>query len=292
MHKLFGDNKNIGKNVGLLLCICLLAFALMACSSGGSSDEKTTVADTTETVTGEAADTQESDSEPAETETEPAEIIETDVNAVSVEVTTENFGTQEEQYAHIAFTFDGTPGTVLKKDFSVTLVGNELEAGRLSVDTEGDQVILTMHVEAVKAGVVEVDYSGKGVHPFLLHAIVSPGMNLEMVSQDEEKAEVTMKVAELYHIRGIARVVLLEDGEPVMTQGEESNVFTGVHGHNFLQMDENTIAEKIAFGLGESFPEGYEATYEGNQVTVKKLDADGPVKLELKVQQKAELELK
>ena len=50
------------------------------------------------------------------------------------------------------------------------------------------------------------------------------------------------------------------------------------------------LAEKIAYCLGESFPEGYEASVSGDTVTVKKTDASAPVELELAVQEWVKLE--
>lgn len=222
---------------------------------------------------------------------EPADEEESDARAEEVFVTTDNEG-EENQHVNFTVNFDSELGTIKAEDFSVTVAGNEAENERISVKAEGRSLVLTIRTDAIKAGMIEVDYSGKGAHGFFLHSIVSPGMHLELISQDEGKAEATVRVSELYHIRGIGRVMLLENDEIVETQGENPSVFTGVHGHNFLELDENTIAEKIVFGLGESFPEGYEFSNDGATVTVKKLNAQGPVKLLLKVQEKLEIELK
>ena len=90
--------------------------------------------------------------------------------------------------------------------------------------------------------------------------------------------------------RGIVRVLLLEDGAPVETQSDPPSPFTAVHCHDFLNMDGPAVAEKIAYCLGESFPEGYEASVSGDTVTVKKTDASAPVELELAVQEWVKLE--
>ena len=86
-------------------------------------------------------------------------------------------------------------------------------------------------------------------------------------------------------------MMLMENGEVIPTDDEDKNVFTGIHGHNFMELDGPAIAEKIVFGLNETHPTGYSFSCKDDTVTVKKENADGPVELLLKVQSKAEVEL-
>ena len=153
-----------------------------------------------------------------------------------------------------------------------------------------ERVLITLTVFAVKAGHVDLAYTGSAVSPFSVEAVVSPGVELETVEQDADAASVTVRVSELPRVRGIVRVLLLEYGAPVETQSDPPSPFTAVHCHDFLNMDGPAVAEKIAYCLGESFPEGYEASVSGDTVTVKKTDASAPVELELAVQEWVKLE--
>lgn len=281
------------KNTVKGTALCLTAIMLISLAACGKTPEDNTppAPATQETVTEIKSETPEAPAETNETPEAPAEIKTSDAKATEVSVTTDNNG-EDDQHVNFKISFDSDAGTLLPGDFAVTIAGNELEAERISVSAEGNSAVLTLRTDAIKAGVIEVDYSGSGAHGFYIHSIVSPGMKLELVSEDKDNATTTVRVADIYHVRGIGRVMLLENGEVIKTQGEESSVFTGVHGHSFLTMDENTIAEKIVFGLGESFPEGYEFSSDGNTVTVRKLNAEGPVSLLLKVQESLEIELK
>lgn len=217
----------------------------------------------------------------------------TDIKVNGIEITTENHG-EEDQQVHIDLSFCCKADSIElldAADITGTLVGEEIDPENISVELKDDVIRINLKVMAVKAGVLELTYNGEAAAPFAIHAIVSPGMDLEVVEQDPENASVTMRVSELYHIRGIGRVMLMENGEIIPTDDEEKNVFTGIHGHNFLELDGPGIAEKIVFGLGETHPTGYSFSFEGDTVTVKKENADGPVELLLKVQSKAEVEL-
>lgn len=215
------------------------------------------------------------------------------IKVSGIEVTTENHG-EEDQQVHMDLTFCCKADSIEAldpADFAGTLAGEDIDVNNISVEMKEDVVRVNLKVMAVKAGVLEMTYQGDKVAPFAIHAIVSPGMNLEVVEQDPENASVTMRVSELFHIRGIGRVMLMENGEVIPTDDEDKNVFTGIHGHNFMELDGSAIAEKIVFGLNETHPTGYSFSCKDDTVTVKKENADGPVELLLKVQSKAEVEL-
>lgn len=225
---------------------------------------------------------------PAESEAEPAAAAALPV-AQSVEVTTDNQG-EEAQHVNFIFSFDAAPAGLDAADFEVVLADEPVTAENVALTVAGDTATLTLTVFAVKAGHVDLAYTGSAVSPFSVEAVVSPGVELETVEQDADAASVTVRVSELPRVRGIVRVLLLEDGAPVETQSDPPSPFTAVHCHDFLNMDGPAVAEKIAYCLGESFPEGYEASVSGDTVTVKKTDASAPVELELAVQEWVKLE--
>ena len=225
---------------------------------------------------------------PAESEAEPAAAAALPT-AQSVEVTTDNQG-EEAQHVNFIFSFDAAPAGLDAADFEVVLADEPVAAEDMALIVEGDTATLTLTVFAVKAGHVDLAYTGGAAAPFTVEAVVSPGVELETVAQDKDAASVTVRVSELPRVRGIVRVLLLEDGQPVETQAEPASPFTAVHCHDFLNMDGPAVAEKIAYCLGESFPEGYTATADGDTVTVTKTDAAAPAELELTVQEWAELE--
>ncbi len=231
--------------------------------------------------------------EPAAPQTEapapaPAAVLVTPEN---LEITTDNAG-EDDQHVNFILTFDGDASAIAAEDFAATIADTEVEAEKISVAVDGNTATVTLNPFAIKAGKIELEYNGEAAVPFAVHAIVSPGMNVEVVEQDAENASVTMRISELFHVRGVGRVMLVENGEVVMTQTEEPAKFTAVHGHEFLTLDGPAIAEKMVFSLGENFPEGYTFTADGDTVTVTKLNAEGPVELMLKIQQSSELEIK
>ena len=68
-------------------------------------------------------------------------------------------------------------------DFAGTLAGEDIDVNNISVEMKEDVVRVNLKVMAVKAGVLEMTCQGDKVAPFAIHAIVSPGMNLEVVSR-------------------------------------------------------------------------------------------------------------
>lgn len=202
-------------------------------------------------------------------------------------------GTEETQSVTFEMTFDKGVADMSIEDFAMLHLGEPVEAEHLSLAVEGGVASLTVSVAAIKAGVFEIEYNGAEAVPFAVHAIVSPGMKLEVVERNHRKPYVTVRVSDVFTVRGIGRLVLTENGKVIKTQDENQNPFTGVHGHEFLTMDAETIAEKVVFALGETYTEGYEFSCEGDTVTITKIgETDGDVVLNLQVQQSIEIEYK
>ena len=276
------------KRNSCLLLVTVLSLLLCACGTAAAP----TVTDALQPTEAPATDVpQTAAPAPAETATPQPNLSAEPVQPQQVEITTCSQG-EDAQYVNVLLHFDGSAAALAAEDFSVTLAGDALETEQIKVTAEENDATVALHVTAIRGGVLEMDYTGAAAVPFAVHAIVTPGAALETVSQDAEAATVTARVCALPNVRGVCRVLLLEDGEVVMTQAEEPSQFSAVHCHDFLNLDAAAIAEKAAFSLGESFPEGYTVTSDGDTVTVTKTDAQGPVKLELAVQQRVEIELK
>ena len=211
------------------------------------------------------------------------------VSAQSVDVTTDNNG-EDAQHVNFIIGFDGDLSTMKAEDFTASVADDPIKAEDIALAVSGNTATVTLTVFAVKGGNAELSYTGGSARPFTIEAVVSPGMDLETVEQDKDAASVTVRVSELFHVRGIARVMLLENGEVVETKDDKPSQFTAIHGHDFLELDAETIAEKIVFGLSESYPEGYSFSADGASVTAVKTDNSSPAELELKIQHWERLE--
>ncbi|MCR4963714.1 MAG: hypothetical protein K6B40_07540 [Firmicutes bacterium] len=204
------------------------------------------------------------------------------LTAQSVRVTTDNQG-MDAQHVNIILEFDGDAAPLSAADFSAVVAEEPVAAENLAVSAQGSILTVTLTVAAIKNGYIELTYNGGGAAPFRVEAVVSPGVELETVAQDADTASVTVRVSDLPRVRGIARVMLLENGEPLETQSETPAPFAAVHCHDFLNLDGPALAENIAAALNENFPEGYSATAERDTVTVCKTGA-ASVELELAIQ--------
>ena len=206
-----------------------------------------------------------------------------------IQITAANEG-EENQHIDVALAFDSDIAGLDTDDFTVSLAGNPVQPESRSAEMQGNKAVITLKTMAIKDGTLEMVYHGTEAESFAVHAVVSPGLELETISQDKDNASAVIRVADLYHVRGIARVQLMENGEIVPVPGTEI-MFIPVHGHDFLGMDEKAIAEKIVYALGEAFPEGYSFRQDEDKVIIEKTDAQESAELSLNIEESAAVEL-
>jgi len=209
----------------------------------------------------------------------------------SAEVSVRNQG-EDAQYINVLFTFDAPADGLSADAFRVTLNGDEVESGSLALEMEECTAALSIHISVLKMGQLEVACEGASAEPFVLHGIVSPGVELETAAQDTAQGSVSVNVLHPWDVRGIAQIQFWENGELVPFQNGEAGEAVLVHGHDFLNIDVETAAANIAAALASYYPNGYRFTSAGSTVTAEKLDASAPAELSLTVLERATLELK
>lgn len=218
---------------------------------------------------------------------------------IGYSVATGNDGTEDGQFITVTLEYD-RPVTVESSaatDLRVTVGGNRVSESDMQVklsDTSDLNVELTLAVTAVNngklsvteaedaaafSGIVSQETSAPSQSP-AIDCLIPSGVTLETVESaagtSQTPASVTKAVDGRFNIRSILWVRLLENGEPVTiepgTVVEKLDNAVAVHGHDFLTMTDQTIAQEIAAALTDAFGTAYQFSVQGNTVTACSLE--------------------
>ncbi|SFA97727.1 hypothetical protein SAMN05216249_10641 [Acetitomaculum ruminis DSM 5522] len=217
----------------------------------------------------------------------------------NVELSGRNDGDEDSQYVDLILDFDKSISIndSRKDSLNITIANKKVDDFSME-KTADNQVKLSVKTTSVTDGKIKVedadeaegveaitDESGKySAGDFNVSAIIPSGIELSTV--DRGAGYVTKKVDSLWNIRSILWIRILKDGEPISAgQDENLKIMDGaiaIHGHDFLNMDEEMTAKEIAKSINEYFSDSYECESKDGNITLK-LKNNSEEKLDIQV---------
>lgn len=208
-------------------------------------------------------------------------------NLIGAQITSYNEGSEKDQYVKVALEFD-KPISIsdeAEDSLRVSISGERIQPEEFTIEqgTEDEEAILTISVDYVTKGILEIQKSEKSdvisdilnsdgtyvVNDFEIEGLIPSGVTLSDVAADE--SSVTKQVDSVWNIRSIAWVCLTKDGEVIPVQEEDAleelDGRIAVHGHEFLMEDDGRIAEKIVESLERGYGSEYQFSSTANQIT-------------------------
>lgn len=211
---------------------------------------------------------------------------------VDVQLKSYNNGTEDSQFVQVDLIFDREIAVVSEKfkNLKILIAGNRIKEDAYTLEQGEDEKTarITISVQAVTTGVLslekvddvisEIRSADKkySVQDFSVETMIPSGVTLSTIKSGAGK--IVKSVDSAWNIRSIAWIGILENGDLIEgTQTKELETLDGysaVHGHEFLEENENNIAKEIVEVLEKNYPSEYGFCCDKNKITIEKENSE------------------